>query len=449
MNIVDRMRNAYRGFTGKAENKSFQGSGYYFSNANHPIMQAMMSAYGTWDALIPDPRPRLNIYRLIFQAFPFCQKAVNLHTDMLGRWEIIGDDPAMVAELNGILDRMPVVNERGIQMSLGASEYAAQLMAGSMRDGMSFGRVMRSEAGAMSGMRGYAATGFTYVPTSAVDRYDLQYTGPTGIYVVDQASKEFHVFRRKSLPECDWGLPLLYGAEFMGEILAKVLVSRKNAHVRLGNPPSLTTISVDPEKNNLVGDSQRLFMSAVETIKNGWKEGVEHMNKTGKPVDMVFSLPAAIKMDTHMFGDGASGLINYPPELEIYRAMLAQLLEIPVDLLDMSSGSAGIGADKFRILNGLLVSTVDRNQRLLRPFMDDISRQWLAANGVPPRVWSRVQFDFSEPDVSDKKLIAEIEKLNAEVETATIDNGLKILMNSQESSSYVNWMDEHGMSNYV
>lgn len=448
MGIFDRFRRAYDGFRGKSTDKSFQGQGYYFSNANHPIMAAMQSAYGSWDALNPDPRARLDIYRLTFMAFPFCTKAVNLHADMLGRWEVVGEDPSMVADLNKIMERLPVVNERGIQLSIGASEYAAGLLMSAMRDGMGFGRVRRSETGAMEGMKVYAATGFQYVPTT-VTKYDLQYTGAEGIYIVDQSSKEFHAFRRKSLPECDWGLPLLYGCEFMGEILIKVLVSRKNAHVRLGNPPSLTTISVDPEKNNLVGDSQRLFMSAVNTIKEGWKEGVEHMNKTGKPVDMVFSLPAAIKMDTHMFGDGASGLTNYPPELEIYRAMLAQLLEIPVDLLDMSSGSAGIGADKFRILNGLLVSTVDRNQRLLRPYMEDISRQWLAANGVPPRIWSRVEFDFSEPDVSDKKLIAEIEKLTAEAESMTLDNGLKILQNSQESDSYLNWMDSHGMGAYV
>lgn len=411
--------------------KGYAGSAY---GAGHPLLTSLSSWYQDGTGFISDPAEKMAVYNTISSILPFVSKAEQLHADWLGRVVVQSDsDPQLAQKLQDYLNRLPVYNEYGLRLNDGVNEYAGAMLQTMLRYGMAFGRQSSTVAGGDNRLHIYSPMDFGY-QQEQLDRYVLEWQPPVGgIYRVDEANPDWFTLRRKYLAGHNWGIPMMYGGEFYAELLIRTLIARKSAHVRLGNPPSLNILSFDEATNMLPADQEALKVR-VDDLRTKWESAMRYSDETGKPVEIFQTFPTSVKFDHKMFGEGITGLTNLPQEIDHYTRSLMQYCMIPLDLLDESSGSAGIGSDKYRILNGILTTTIARHQGLLKPVIDRVVINALIALKVNPSMWNRIEWEFEETDLSDEKAVAEIEKLKAETDAVRLANAVEIALNIENGN---------------
>lgn len=433
---------------GKAEkpvnpiSKAYAGAAY---GAGHPILTSLGSWYQDGTGFISDPAQKMAVYNTISSILPFVSKAEQLHADWLGQVVIESDtDPVLAQRLSDYLSRVQVYNEYGVRLNDGVNEYIGAMLQTMLRYGMAFGRQVSTAGGGDNRLHIYSPMDFGY-QQEGVGRYVLEWQPPIGgLYRVDEANPDWFTLRRKYLAGHNWGIPMMYGGEFYAELLIRTLIARKSAHVRLGNPPSLNILSFDDASDMLPADQEAL-KARVDDLRSKWESAMRYSDETGKPVEIFQTFPTSVKFEHKMFGEGITGLTNVPQEIDHYTRSLMQYCMIPLDLLDESSGSAGIGSDKYRILNGILTTTISRHQALLKPVVDRVVINALVALKVNPSMWGRLSWKYLETDLSDEKAVAEIEKLKADTDAVRIANAVEIALNVENGNdaaqAYLNMND--------
>lgn len=423
--LSTRIGSAWRTLWGNNGSKTITKGmgGSTVATSQHPL-QKMLSTSMKWEH-IGDSRRKLALSRLLIRALPFFKRAIQMQADFVGRPVFHSDDPNVEKALNDWAKSVPIVflDNMEYRWYSGLANYAAMLVRTGLTDGMAFSEEVYGELDDLAALMVFPTERFTLASRTTREMV-LRYTDPAG-YVVDvQQSDHFHAFGLSFMPGSLWGLSMTDGGEFFSELLVQMLVARKNNYLRLGNPPGLNIFTLKNHENFTDQDYEE-FKARVDETEKRFMEAI-YASQQGQNAEVFGRLAGEVDFTHKIYGEGAQGLTGFREDVEWAARQLSLLTGIPPEFLGFETGSAGIGADKFRILNGLLTSTVEGIQNLLLPILTKIARNWLISSGAPATWMDSFWIEFSEPDINDKKAHEETGKLQAEKLGKHIENASKL-----------------------
>ena len=395
--------------------------------ASHPLVR-MIGESMKWDQ-IANPRSKMEVSRLIIRTFPFIMRAVKMQADFVGKPIVLpkADTGEMGKKVKMTLDEfhktMPIqfVQNPDYKWYTGMANLTSMIVKGALMDGMNFFEEMYN---------GKQFDGVVVYPTERFDmyardkRFMLRYTAPGGLSTDVEQSDHFHAFGLSFMPGSLWGLSLTDGGEFFSEMLVQMIIARKNNYTRLGNPPGLNIFTLENYENFTDPDFEE-YKARVEEGEKKFMEAI-YASQNGQSAEVFMKLLGSVKFDNRMYGDGAQGLTGFKDDVEWTARQLSLLTGIPPEFLAFDSGAAGIGADKFRILNGLLTSSVEGIQNMVEPIVKRIDRNYLISIKAPSEWLDAFDIGFSEPDINDRKADAETENTRAQALGQHLTNASKL-----------------------
>ncbi|NIV12900.1 MAG: hypothetical protein GWN62_16950 [Aliifodinibius sp.] len=383
-----------------------------------------------------DPRPKLAVYRAIAWAFPFVDRAISIHADFMGAPRIETDNDQLKARIKKFWTDFKISGEMKSEFDTDRTMqlFARELLKSTLRDGLQPYEI-EGKGKMVDGARLFDAAQYDFVKDDKKDIYNLiRINGDgQGKNKIVRNTDRFNLCKLNRSTRFLWGLPLIYNAEFYAEMLLRVMIARRDSHIRLGNPPSITTVGYDLPKDIMDKDLQAKILTDVkDRVKDtidGYKSALARMYHTGRPEDMVLMTPGGLRIDSKMFGQGAPGIQGYPDEYELYALQIALTTDVPVEFLGIRGASAGLGSDFFRVMKEILNTRKTYHQHVIGTHIKAITDEFLIGESVAPGQIEGYEIAWSEPDISDEKLIADTEKVEAETFALQSANYADLLLN--------------------
>lgn len=377
-----------------------------------------------------DPRVKLATYRALTHNLTIIQNAIKVHRDFIGTPQIIVGEkgnPKAVAILERFWADTPIYGQviNPIAADKGIASFVSQMISATFGDGSQFMKLMQEPTTArvnkapIEGIRLFDSQNFEYLQDPAdLERALLSYMGPLGqIYVTPEMGySEFHfeIDRRYT-----WGLPIAYGPEFFARQFIEFLIAHVDGTKRKANPIGMMIVGFEEPPVQTLSGMQAAAANGSLRITNAQlaadthSEAVKRSKVTGQPQDNVLVLPGKISMASQFYGAG----IDMPPNFEEMCMELIKGMAAGLNTPDMFLGivtPSGLGNDQFKYQKQRLCLTTDGERKLLENnCLNRINTAVLAQNGVivTPDTYS---YEWITPDLSDEKLEAETEKLEAE-----------------------------------
>jgi hypothetical protein len=389
-----------------------------------------------------NPRNQLTTYDAIRFAFPFFDDAISKRQALIGSFEFVSEDEKLAQEFNDWAENFKVYHLQNDKESIidGFSNYISRRFKATLEKGMSFGEIIAAKDGMIIGAKAIPATRMDYiskVTSTSYDKYVLVYTNNLGHQVeIDTESAFFSVYRHESNENYLWGLPIAYNADWIAENLVRIMNSRRDMHIRFGNPVTTNVLSTN------LGEfpdplAVKETINIGKDIKEAHKKAVNHMVNTGAATDIFHTFPTSMKLEQSVFGGGITGLPGFTEEASFLMNLLISRTKFPADFLNFSTGSAGIGSDKFKILKDFALAQAQTEAKSLEKIIWQIAYLQATAMKVNPKSLKNLSIEWIPTDLSDQKLMGEADKISAEAVLAQIETYTMIhTMNPQAADVY-------------
>lgn len=379
-----------------------------------------------------DPRVKLRSFRALTRALPIIQRAIEVHRQYIGIPQIVKGQKGNAKAVkvleefwNGALVQGQWIND--LMADRGIGSFVQQLISSAFEDGSQFfqpiqqastARVNRSP---IEGVRLFDSELFeAQQDATDLNRVKMLYMAPTG---QEDATREkgFHEIHFDKSPRFVWGLPISYGAEFFCERYVRSIISYINGVIRKGDPIGITLIGFMPpqkgatmqlprEKTNEIAQLE----ATVQGIRQDHTDAIKKQRTQNAPQDIVATIPGDVTMLSNYYGSG----IELPPQFHetanILLNDIGRSLKTPRSFLGLDVGSVGIGSDMFRREKAELMTAANNERYTL---------EWNAIRAINSRVLQSYgiidtpdayALEWKQPDLTDEKLEAETEKLEAE-----------------------------------
>jgi hypothetical protein len=369
-----------------------------------------------------NPRTNIQMVRLLVWAFPFLDRAISMHSEMMGEIELYveGDDLATEMlrlwadniEISNPL--MPSVRQKGLTALL------QQKIKIGLRDGCSFyEEVLDGELPGVNAVRLLRSEDFEPKKNQSTGTYDLQYTNPANqVKTIIQPSDYFHHYSHEPEAGALWGTSLLNGAQFMGHVLIVLVELFKVFKTRFANPMSLDLLSLeDGDLTPTQGDS---FEAKAKEIKEEIVKG-QKSTMAGKAVNLFNAFTGKLKFEHTTYGHTNNDGGYFPADYKLIASQLAIATKVPPEFLGFEMGGGGLGSDRFRILNGILGATVEGYRRECEVDALSLVLHHAEEGGIPINWVPNIKLRWKEMDTSDAKLIADTRLAQAQAAQAAID----------------------------
>lgn len=377
-----------------------------------------------------DPRNLVELNEILIDNLPPLKRAVKVMIDMAGEVSIEAESDAQERALNEISEQIPVRLDANPEMVFmrGIDAMRNLITRQVLRTGMGFvSNYYGSELSTdFDGVVCYDSKRFGINEEFGTEYFTYSSRRTTGgngyILKVDMDSDNFHPFGLEWNPSSIWGLSMVDGGAFFGEMIIRKAVARKNLSMRIGSPMGFHLISA---KNTELfdDDAWEAYHERVTDMANAYKKGLQ-MTERGKRVEMFQSLPADATLQSSWYGAGMKHLDGYVEELDTEMRYLSMVTGIPLELLGFYTGGDGFSGEKFKTLYRMLRGSIKTNQQMQRPGIEDVLFRAGVAEGLPAN-WimpGTYEVNFSEPDFMSEKELAEIDKVNAEAMAAHLNN---------------------------
>lgn len=376
-----------------------------------------------------EPNTYLPLYQYIYRSFPFFKKADDVKQYMIGTVDVTHENINIQKQINDDLNNIPIYSFKDTNTPIGhgIDTLNASLMRTAHRDGIAFGEISYIEnTNEINGIILYDSIDFRFIQTS-VDDYQLYYTR-NGANIKIEENENFIIYRNEIDPKYLWSPTLIDGSEFFSEVLLKMVVSRKNLHLRVGAPPTINVVGVDTKESGMRNDHALKFKEMIDKLSGLWKNAVSEMDK-GKSVDIFAGIPANVKLNSSTLGQGINGISEWNNDFNTIAKHAVSVTGVPAELIGFDSGSAGIGSDKFMILYDMLKSSV-ANQAIK---LDKVTKQITDAiiyNGNYGSSALSYELDRTLNNYIDQKQVAETEEISARATAQELLNFTELVNNS-------------------
>ena len=278
----------------------------------------------------------------------------------------------------------------------------------------------------------------------------FQWMPQNGQGVIDMtAAAGFSEFHLDNVAGYSWGLPLAYKGDVVAIQAMRAMIAYITNMERQANPIGLTLISGD-NKGSAVGvniDNQTAMRRAEteqnQAIFDEYKKAVQSRNYKNDAQDLIMQLNYPAKIDSTFYGQGANMPRNFSQDAEQLTKQIAQFLPVPNVFLGISTGSAGIGSDLFRVQKSQMMGKIERDRRLIEA---NLIRPITDAHLVTDSVLLRpdlYKVHWECPDIDDEKMEAETEKLEAEAVAAQMANVQAMFMTFSGSPGLQDAINEY------
>jgi len=361
---------------------------------------------------ITDPRWKIEVYRGIWDTFPLFSSAADKRAFMVGRPMAVSEDKGLEQALNDMFKtfRIQTSDKNEFAVMTGMNQYMNTMLRTSWENGMAFRNLTGEEGEPVDGAIIFDSAMFDFVRTNMITKL-MAFTEQGQIPV--EANDFFASFMTEFNPRYNWGIPMTFGTDFMADGALRVMMARRDTHVRRGNPPALTMVSIKDTKNPLDQKQVSDFTAIMGDVAGAWAGTVRHMEDRGKTSDVIAAIPAPIDIQTHMPGKDIPELSDYPQELNDLFAYMHHRAKWPMEFNGFSSGGAGIGSDRFKVLADIQVAVAKDDQDRTSPDIKAIGDTWLQSVGSD-RFAADWSVDYDVPSLENLKDIADTEKVEAE-----------------------------------
>jgi len=430
MSILDRAKAAAMAKSQAREGAKAVGFGnQYQTRWDYGYQNPILKVLGT-QSETQDPRVKLATYRALTHNLTIIQNAIKVHRDFIGTPQIVVGEkgnPKSVAILERFWADTPIYGQviNPIAADKGIASFVSQMISATFGDGSQFMKLVQEPTTArvnkapIEGIRLFDSQNFEYLqdPINR-ERALLSYMSVDGqIYVTPEMGySEFHfeIDRRYT-----WGLPIAYGPEFFARQFIEFLIAHVDGTKRKANPIGITLIGFKTPPRQGMGNAAeyaaeaKTLMEGTKTLKDVHREAIKQSKTTGQPQDEILVLPGDVSLSSQFYGAG----IDMPPNFEEMCMELIKGMAGGLNTPDMFLGivtPSGLGNDQFKYQKQRLCLTTDGERKLLENnCLNRINAAVLAQNGVivTPDTYS---YEWITPDLSDEKLEAETEKIEAE-----------------------------------
>jgi len=401
----------------------------------NPILKTMHDCRITDDPM-PDPRRKLPSYRAMWEALPWVERAIDLHTDFVGTPSFVAGEngnPKTVAALEKWWNESPIHGQwiNDIAADRGLEQFVAQLITGTERDGSQFFHPYSDGPNTpITGLRMYDAARFKYVTDGLSEIARLEYQAVARLeYPTRETITEFHFDRMAAHL---WGKPITYHGEFMAEILIRLMVAHKNGTIRRGDPIGITAIGYEPIERGTISpvdyaDYIKRALDDARAVKDAHSQAVSNQRETSQSQDIVMTVPGKIDMKSSYYGQGIPSIDNIEGILMMYAKMIGMSLDTPMAFLGFDESGGGIGSEKFKVEKSNAIRSAQLKRNKLEAVIRSINARILRDAKILDKPDS-YEIEWESPDMSDEKLEAEAAKIEAEAVAIQIQNYSAIRM---------------------
>jgi hypothetical protein len=421
----------------KDTEKAYYGSGFsgfgsvnsgWASASNHPVYELLENC--TTGELGRSPRYHLEAYRMVDETIPILSDARDWLKFAVGKMEVCSDDPGLQELLRDFSKNFAIKNSKNTQFVFhrGLPNYILDMLDGSLRDGMSFGKLFaEGPREPIEGVITHDASCFEFRDRGDTDEtIDLWFNSRKGIEIVN-ASSDFVAFSGKRDDRWAWGLPLGYGTLYFHQKLLMRIMTWEGGNIRQGYPIGFHILSAEAEDaaanpalmNQLKGgvdpNTGEIRKPIGKQMSDDWKDGVNKMRKTGRGFDPWAVFAGKMKYDHHVLGAGVPLSTTFPEDYQLLAQQIARRGPVPLDLLDLSNGAAGIGSDKFRVAAAALAGASEYYRGIAANPATKIFKAYLASIGAGESQMNNFYLKWNTPSIEDyaAKAKAKLDEANA------------------------------------
>lgn len=392
------------------------------SGPQHPLVRILKNAPSPDPS--KNPRDSLDLYRLIWMALPFVQRASVIKSVLAGSISIDSGNDSVDRQINEWIKSVPIYNRviSARPRGNGLSQYYRLMRVIRDRDGISFGGERFAEdEGELLGLDIYDPAEFEYLEENNIEI--LRWTHETFSRDIEE-SPFFIEYIRRYMPEISWGLPITYGSEEFATNLITTIISNTNARRRFGNPLGMTFLEINAKElaeyaAAIDDDPSDIITEARNNLRDGLSEGLRSLD-TQNPQEFIAAVPSG-SVKTEVYGKGISPMAGVMDEIEFYSTQILVNMGVPPEFSGFFLGGGGIGSDKWQTLRGIFAAEIEAEQDEDRPHIEQNVINYATDAGIR-LAKGGFQVIRSEPDTSDEKLQAESEKLAADAVAAQIVN---------------------------
>lgn len=241
--------------------------------------------------------------------------------------------------------------------------------------------------------------------------------------------------------ESPWGRPLVWGQDFVSEIILRMLVSLNNLWWRSGDPSTFWNIVYDKEARVSTAEMDE-DLDDLESIV----QGVFKARRQGKVADAFFGTKGG-KVEKSAIGENIIIQSLAPYLRDHYTTLVGQVVGVadiptwmyPAGLLP----TEGIGSERPKMESSMATQAASlRNDKKL-PIARLAIEAFLVSEGSS-RFADRYSLSFDMANVIDEKAEAETRKIESEADDQTIANAL-ILSDVGAIEDLVDYLRERGV----
>jgi len=438
--LIERTKQAWRALVSKELPPSSQGfvggmPGYgrlgSFSNASSGLIKIIDNAIAKYGDQNVDPYPNLKVYYALDRALPFLQRARNIRADIKGNHFYTSEDPVLENELNDYQETFRIENEfvQDHQGQRGLSNFFRTRTRERLLSGQFFDEIytdLPDQQGIPIGTRCFDPGVFQYNQDEN-QRPALYFNSMSGPVRV-KPSLWFTSSKQEPSPRYYWGTPMCYGMEFVANLLLRLMITRQDTHARIANPPGVWLFSTTPESVHKFGaELEPMIKDAKAKFESAFGNAIRRAKETGFVDDLAISLPGTT-LDYKIFGQGMTGLTEYPEEFNLLANMVILNTGVPMEFLGFGSGGGGIGSDKFKILVGLLQSNANSERIEDDNYAERLGRLWLLKTNSPATAMKKGAFGhtWELPNINDEAVEAQTSLVSAQAFAAHLENFLML-----------------------
>ncbi len=390
------------------------GSGFGGSyQTSSPFMETFLSGHSgkNYNA---DPRAMMETYKAIVYAFPVFTAAAVIRKRALGEPRLVSKDKGAQNDLDWISEKMPVTNWKNpYKMQKGLCSLKDRLYTGALMKGTAFCQIKRD--GIIPESVEVFKSEWFDVCKNAFHVTEFFFNSLDGGRITILPDGDFQIYSQ-TVGDFDWGIPMLYGADYMAWCALRMIESRISFEARIGNPPSFTLITATPyNKETGVVDAGLLTLLQAKSvsIKDNIKKMMEHGIRTGRTSDFVDFIPTDGKMEHFTFGNGVGGSANFPEVMEAFLNQLIYKTDTP-DFLLQSGTAAAMGSNKYEAQSAQFQTLIEGDREGIEDHLMKPAIAWLIGNKASPKSIASLKIEWEAPNISDLKLKADTEFVSAQ-----------------------------------
>jgi len=401
------------------------GQMFMAEGASHKVFQ-LLDACGLGSARI-GPREWKKLSRLLYDRLSIFERAINIQASMIGGIKPAEDSnmsDSLKQGLQECIDSVPIFHELSpkIATAQGLNGFLRDIIIDILRDGEAFIQdrfeiVDDTVTDEYKGIMAFYSDNFEFEYLDG--QYYLCYSSnqypqlDADGNILDTPYFHHIAYERDRETDSGYGLhgiPMIRGGKLTSEVLIGMIVAIEAQTKRFANPMSFNVISQKDLKVYENTETKSIFTKAIKSLREKIEEGLKRM-QTGRPVELVGTLPGDISLDSKLFGEGFSNFIDDDMFWKVC-VLFCNTLGIPPALLGIKITGSGIGSEEFHFAYKLLVARINSMRETLRPIILQHLKTMLYAKGYGPEV-EQLSIEFIQMDILSEKEKAETGEVKA------------------------------------